>query len=452
MSEFDLDLFVIGGGSGGVRAARMAASRGVRVALAEEKALGGTCVNVGCVPKKLFVYAAHFAHIARDGAGYGWSLPDGNFSWPTLRTNKDREIERLNGIYGRLLDGAGVERIAGRARICGPHSVEVAGQRYRARYILVATGSRPFVPSFPGSEHVSVSDAMFYLESLPKRLVVVGAGYIACEFACLLNSFGVEVCQVVRGKTLLRGFDRDVQSHLEQAMRDSGIALRFGVEPTHLEQAGEAFTLTLSDGNRIACDRVLAATGRRPNSADLGVEAVDLELSPRGAIVVDDHFKSSVDSIYALGDVIDRWQLTPVALAEAMALVATLFDEKPTVADYANIPTAVFTKPEVATVGLSEEHAVERFGNVRIYRSSFRPMFHTMTGASDKMMMKLVVEEAGDRVVGVHLVGDHAAEILQGFAVALKMGATKADFDATVGIHPTAAEELVTMRTPVASS
>jgi len=444
----DFDLFTIGAGSGGVRASRMAALTGARVAVAEDGALGGTCVNVGCIPKKLFVYASHFADDFGDAAGFGWTVGDRSFDWPRLLANKNREIERLNGVYARLLDGAGVTRFAGRATLVDANTVEVAGRRHRAANVLVATGGWPSLPDVPGIEHAVSSNEMFHLPALPARAVVVGGGYIAVEFAGILHGLGVAVTQLYRGPLFLRGFDDDVRHTLAEEMRKRGVDLRFQARVARIERAGDERRVVLEDGSVVVADAVLYATGRRPLTAGLGLERVGVETGPDGAIVVDAWSRTSVPSVWAIGDVTDRIQLTPVAIHEAMALVRTLFGGVPTKPDHEDVASAVFSQPPVATVGLTEAQARERHGDVVVYRSTFRPLKHTLTGRDERTMMKLVVDRASDRVVGVHMVGADAAEIVQGLAVAVKMRATKADFDATIGIHPTAAEEFVTMREP----
>ncbi len=449
MSDYDYDLFVIGAGSGGVRAARFSANYGARVAIAEDMFMGGTCVNVGCIPKKLFVYAAHFHDDFADSAAFGWAAEAKGFDWRTLVDNKDYEIKRLNGIYERLLDNSGVEIVHGRATLADAHTVDVAGKQYTAQNILVATGSWPVVPDIPGKEHIVTSTEAFYLEELPKRAIIVGGGYIAVEFAGIFNGLGVETTQLYRGPLFLRGFDQDVRQHLAGEIAKSGIDLKFSTNVASIERIAAGLTVTLEDGLVIETDLIMYATGRVPKVAGIGLEAVGVEQADNGAIVVDDYFKSSVDSIYALGDVVDHLQLTPVALAQGMAIAKTLFRNEPTKVDYEYIATAVFSQPPVGTVGLTEEEARERHGDVAIFRSTFRVLKHTLTGRDAQTMMKMIVDKKTDRVLGVHMVGEDAGEILQGIAVALKAGATKAVFDATIGIHPTAAEEFVTMREPV---
>lgn len=454
MSAFDCDLFVVGGGSGGVRAARMAGQRGARVMLAEAAALGGTCVNVGCIPKKLYSYAAQFAQDFEDAAGYGWDLQPARFDWPRLKANRAREIARLNGVYEHLLRTAGVELLRGWATLCDPHTVQVATaegpRRWRARHILIATGGTPSVPHFPGREHVLTSDSMFDLEPFPRRLVVVGGGYIACEFASIFQGLGAQVTQLYRGEQVLRGFDDDVRNFLAQEVRRHGVDLRLRSDVAAIARDGDALAVTLTGGEVLPADTVLYATGRVPNVAGLGLDAAGVRLSAHGGIVVDDSYRSSVSSVLAVGDVTARLQLTPVALAEAMVVVDQLFGEGRRAMSYELVPTSVFTHPNIGTVGLTEQQARERHGQVRIFRTDFRALKNTLSGNQERTLMKLVVDAASDRVVGLHMVGPEAGEIVQGFAVAMKAGATKAVFDATIGIHPTAAEEFVTLREPVA--
>lgn len=449
MASYDYDLFVIGAGSGGVRAARMAGQAGARVAVAEERYLGGTCVNVGCIPKKLLVYASHYGHDFEDARAYGWEAAAGRFSWPVLIANKDKEITRLNGVYERLLGNAGVELIEGRATLAGPHEIRVDERTITAESILVATGSWPFVPDIPGREHAITSNEAFYLEDLPARTVVVGGGYIAVEFAGILHGLGSETTLVYRGPRFLRGFDDDVREFLAREMEKQGVDLRFNCNVARIEKEGGDLRVVLEDGRELRADCVLYATGRIPNTKRLGLEAAGVDLDRRGAIRVDDEFRTSVPSIYALGDVIDRVQLTPVAIAEAMVLIDNLYRGASRTMDYENIPTAVFCQPPIGTVGLTEAAARDREGPVDVYVSDFRALRHTLTGRDERTFMKLIVSRKTDRVMGLHMVGADAGEIAQGFGVALKAGATKADFDATIGIHPTAAEEFVTMREPV---
>lgn len=450
MDTFDFDLFVIGAGSGGVRAARISAGYGARVAVAEERYVGGTCVNVGCVPKKLFVHAAHYSEDFHDAAGFGWALGAAAFDWPRLRDNKDREIARLNGIYRNLLDSKGVTLIEGRARVLDAHTVAVGQRRYRARHILIATGAWPFVPDFPGREHVITSNEAFHLERLPRRAVVVGGGYIAVEFAGILNGLGVETALLYRGPLFLRHFDRDLRETLAGEMPKKGVTLRFDTTVQAVEKRPDgSLELLLGDGSRLQTDLVLYATGRRPLVQDLGLEACGVELREDGSIAVDDYYQSAVPSIHAIGDVIGGPELTPLATAQGMALASTLFLGDKRSVSLENLPTAIFSQPAVGTVGLSEEQARARYPAVLVYRTRFRPLKHTLSGNPEQTFMKLVVDGESDRVLGVHMVGPEAGEIVQGMAVALQAGATKRVFDATLGIHPTSAEEFVTLREPV---
>jgi glutathione reductase (NADPH) len=464
--EFDTDLLVIGGGSGGVRAARMAAARGARVTLVESggmSGLGGTCVNVGCIPKKLYSYAAHYAEAFEESHGFGWQGEPPRFDWPTLKQNRRTELARLNGVYRTLLDGSGVEVLYGHARLLDAHTVHVgqgtaggaAPARLSARHVLLATGGRPQVPEVPGSEHVLTSNDMFDLEPFPARLLVIGGGYIACEFASIFNGLGSKVTQLYRGPLVLRGFDDDVRSFLGAEMIKKGVDLRLNSGMSSITRTPAGLRVELQGGGNLTVDAVLCATGRVPNVEGLGLDAAGVTQGDGGAILVDEDHRTSVPSIYAVGDVTGRVQLTPVALAEAMAVVDHLFGPPPGHAprstSYELIPTAVFTHPSVGTVGMTEAEARSELGVISIYRSEFKALKHTLSGSSERTLMKLVVEEATDRVVGLHVVGPDAGEIVQGFAVALKAGATKANFDATIGIHPTAAEEFVTMRTPVAA-
>ncbi len=451
MAEYDYDFFVIGAGSGGVRASRLAASFGARVAVAEERFLGGTCVNVGCIPKKLFVYASAFREeVAEAQEGYGWTLDDLEFDWPRLIENKNREIARLNGVYQNLLDNAGVESIEGRATVTGPHTVAIAGRTLSAAHILVATGSRAFrPPEIEGIEHAITSDEAFYLDALPERAVVIGGGYIAVEFAGIFHGMGADVCQLYRGPLFLRGFDDDLRQHLAGEMLGRGIDLRFDRVPTRIEKVAGGVRATLNDGSQIEGDVMLCATGRTPNSDGLGLEEVGVERAPSGAIVVDAYSKTSVPSIHAIGDVTDRINLTPVAIHEAICLANTLFNDRPMAPIHESVPAAVFSQPPLGTVGLTETEARERYPEVDVYRSTFRTLKQTLTSSETRCLMKLVVDRGSDRVLGLHMAGHEAGEIVQGFAVAVRAGLSKAQFDQTVGIHPTLAEEFVTMREPV---
>lgn len=453
MSEnHDFDLIIIGAGSGGVRLARMSAQRGARVAVVESRYLGGTCVNVGCVPKKLFVYGAHVQDELEDAAGYGWDVPldSTRFDWPTLVANKNAEIERLNGIYGRMLNNAGVTIIEGTASLKDANTVVVGDQSYSARHITVATGSWPVVPDIPGKESVLTSNEMFYLPQLPKQAVVWGGGYIAVEFAGILAGLGVEVTLLYRGELFLRGFDTDVREFIDQEMRKKGVTLKYGVTIESVESEGAHYRVHLNNGETLTTGLVMAATGRRALVDGLGLAELGVEFTDSGHVAVDDHFQTAVPSITALGDVIGTPQLTPVALAQGMVLSRRLFGDGQGDMDYSAIPTAVFCQPSIGTVGLTEDEAREAGYTLRIYRSEFRPMKYTLSGRDERSLMKLVVDDGTDRVLGAHMVGPEAGEITQGLAVAIKAGATKAQFDATLGIHPTSAEEFVTMREPVA--
>lgn len=449
----DFDLFVIGAGSGGVRAARFAAGFGARVAVAESRYLGGTCVNVGCVPKKLLVYGAHFAEDFEQAEGYGWNLAAAEFDWPTLIANKNREIQRLNGIYRNLLVNSGVTLLEGHARLLGPHEVAIGEQRYSARHILIATGGWPQVPDIPGHELATTSNEAFFLEQLPRRVLVVGGGYIAVEFASIFHGLGAQTSLLYRGDLFLRGFDNAVRQHLKEELERKGLDLQFNSDIERIErQADGSLLATLKDGRQLAADCVFYATGRRPMLDNLGLENTGVGLTEQGFIEVDEHYRTHEPSIFALGDVIGRVQLTPVALAEGMAVARQLFrpqEYRPV--DYQNIPTAVFSLPNIATVGLSEEQAKAAGYRVKIFESRFRPMKLTLTEQQERTLMKLVVDVDSDRVLGCHMVGPESGEIIQGLAVAIKAGATKQVFDETLGIHPTAAEEFVTMRAPVAS-
>ena len=448
----DFDLIVIGAGSGGVRLARMSAQRGAKVAVVESRYLGGTCVNVGCVPKKLFVYGAHVHDELEDAAGYGWQVPldDVSFDWPKLVANKNAEIERLNGIYGRLLENAGVTIIEGTASLSDANTVVVGETSYRARHITIATGSWPVIPDVPGKECILTSNEMFYLPQLPKQAVVWGGGYIAVEFAGILAGLGVETTLLYRGDLFLRGFDNDIRRFTEQEMRKKGVNLRFGVTIESVEAENAHYRVQLNNGETLETGLVMAATGRRALVDGLGLTDLGVQLSASGHVVVDDHFQTAVPSITALGDVIGTPQLTPVALAQGMVLSRRLFGDGKGDMDYSAIPTAVFCQPSIGTVGLTEEEAREAGHRLRIYRSEFRPMKDTLSGRDERSLMKLVVDDETDRVLGAHMVGPDAGEITQGLAVAIKAGATKAQFDSTLGIHPTSAEEFVTMREPVA--
>jgi len=447
MSNYDFDLFVIGAGSGGVRAARMAAAEGVKVAIAEKSKPGGTCVNLGCVPKKLYVHAAEYGAGFLQAPGFGWQSQAPLFDWPTLRDNKSETIAKLNGMYAEMLGKVGVQMIEGHARLTGANEVAVAGQTYSAERILLATGSRPSLPSIPGNEHLLSSDQIFDLEQLPNRLLIIGGGYVATEFAGVFHGLGVEVTQIYRGDLFLRGFDTEIREFVAKQMLKNDIDLRFNCDLQSVGQNSDgSFTTILKDGATLQTDLILAAIGRTPNSSDLGLAEVGVEVGKNGEVLVNDFYQTNIPSIYALGDLIDRLQLTPVALAEGMTLVRHLYQGGSQPLDYNLVPTAVFSQPTIGTVGLTEEEALEQYLQIDVYTTNFRSLKHALSGSSERVLMKLLVDPATDRVVGAHMAGEMAGETIQGIAVALKAGATKSDFDRTIGIHPTSAEEFVTMR------
>jgi len=449
----DVDLFVIGAGSGGVRAARIAAGHGARVMIAEEYRIGGTCVIRGCVPKKLLVYASRFSHEFEDAAGFGWTVPAVSFDWPTLIANKDKEIARIEAAYRNTLEKAGVEIVVGRAIIEDANTVRLmtSGASVRAGHILIATGGAPFPGhDIPGLEHAISSNDAFHLPVLPRDIVVQGGGYIAVEFACIFAGLGSQVTLVYRGENILRGFDDDVRAHLRGEMEGRGIKIITGQVVTTLRHHGSRYAATLTDGRELTADRVMFAVGRKPNIARLGIEAAGIKVAPNGGIAVDAYSRTSVPCIYAVGDVTNRVNLTPVAIREGHAFADTVFGARPTKVDHINVPTAVFSEPEIGVVGLTEADARERFPQVDVYRASFRPLKATLSGSKSRALMKLVVDGVTDRVLGCHIVGEAAGEMIQLIGIAVKMGATKADFDATMAVHPTMAEELVTMREPAA--
>lgn len=446
---YDYDLFVIGAGSGGVRASRMAASYGAKVAVVEDRYMGGTCVNVGCVPKKLYVYASQFSSSFKDAQGFGWSPETHSFNWATLRDNKIDEISRLNGIYDTMLGNAGVTVIDGRGRFINKHTVAVGDQQYSAEKIIIATGGWPFIPDIPGREHAVTSNEVFDLAEFPKRMLVVGGGYIAVEFAGIFNGLGAQTTQLYRGPLFLRGFDQDIRDFAAEEIPKSGVDLRFNSNIIAIEkQADGSLHAKIDDGTTVVADTILYATGRKPHLQDLGFDKINVDLNDNGSIKVDDNFQTSESNIFALGDVTGGMELTPVALAEGMAFAKTHYNNEPTQVDYDCIPTAVFCQPNIGTCGLSEEHARDKYGEITVFESRFRAMKHTMGGRDEKTYMKLIVDTKTDRVVGIHMMGEDAGEIIQGMAIAMKAGATKAVFDSTIGIHPTAAEEFVTMRSP----
>ena len=448
MAQYDYDLFVIGAGSGGVRAARVAAGHGARVGVCEQSRVGGTCVIRGCIPKKLLVYASHFARDFEDACAYGWGAPGNDFDWSRLIANKDREIDRLNGIYLSLLSGAGVELVEERGVLEDAHTVRLGERCITADKVLVAVGGWPWMPDIPGIEHAISSNEALELRSRPDRILIVGGGYIAVEFAGIFHGLGVETVQMIRAEHLLNGFDDDVRKELGEQMQVDGVEIVNRTNPTGIEKAGSGYRVTTDTGRTIETDLVMFATGRHPNTAGLGLEAAGVAMDRKRAVAVDGDSRSSVGNIYAIGDVTDRLALTPVAIREGHAFADTVFGNKPWQADHADVPTAVFSQPPIGTAGLTEAEARAQHGAVDIYKSRFRPLKHTLTGRDEFTLMKLVVEPESGRVLGAHMIGADAPEIAQGLGIAVKMGATKAQFDATVGIHPTAAEEFVTMREP----
>ncbi|MDR3514331.1 MAG: glutathione-disulfide reductase [Azospirillaceae bacterium] len=446
---FDFDLFTIGAGSGGVAASRRAASYGARVAICEGSRVGGTCVIRGCVPKKLLVYGGQFRDAFEDAVGFGWRVTPPEFDWATLRDNKDREIDRLNQVYISMLERSGVKLMADYGQLIDDHTVEVSGQRFSAGKILIATGGRPVLPPIPGMEHAITSNEALELATLPEAMTIIGGGYIAIEFASIFNALGVAVTMMVRGDAPLRGFDGDIRAAVSRELRARGIDLRTGTRPVAVTAAAAGFVVHAQDGTAIPAGQVMAATGRSPNTRGLGLDDVGVAVDGQGAVMVDGWSRTSAKTIYAIGDVTNRIQLTPVAIAEGRAFAETHFNENPMQVDYANIPTAVFATPPVGTVGLSEDQARAQGHEVDIYRSRFRPMKNTLSGRDEQTLMKLVVDRTSDRVLGCHMVGVDAPEIVQGLAIALNCGATKRQFDRTIGLHPSAAEEFVTMRDKV---
>ncbi|NET57207.1 MAG: glutathione-disulfide reductase [Symploca sp. SIO2E6] len=447
--SYDFDLFVIGGGSGGVATARRAAEYGAKVGIAEFDRLGGTCVNRGCIPKKLMVYASHFPNLFEDAQGFGWSPVSSTLDWPKLTKVVNQEVDRLNGVYQRLLDKSQVEIFRDYAKFIDPHTVEVGDRAITAEKILIAVGGIPVKPDIPGIEHAIVSDNMFHLKEQPQRIVILGGGYIGIEFACIMQGLGSEVTLLIRKDLILSGFDDDLRSTIQEAMQEHGIRIIKMTEPPVIEQTAEGLQVKVkgeTEETVIADAVTLAATGRKPNLDKLGLEKAGVEIKD-GAIAVDEYSQTSQEHIYSVGDCTNRMNLTPVAINEGRAFADTHFGGKSRKMSYENIPTAIFTTPEAATVGLTEAQAREQYGEaVKTYRARFRPTYHTLSGRDEKTMMKLVVDQNTDKVLGAHMVGEHAAEIIQGIAITLKMGATKKDFDATVGIHPSTAEEFVTMR------
>jgi glutathione reductase (NADPH) len=446
MTQYDYDLFTIGAGSGGVAGTRRAAAYGAKTAICEDSRVGGTCVIRGCVPKKLLVYAAQFRDAFADAQGFGWTVGETSFDWAKLIANKNNEIDRLEGIYGRLLGNSGVDLIRGRGRIVDPHTVEVEGKRYTAKNIMIATGGRPVKPGFEGEELAIVSDDALDLPRLPETILILGGGYIAVEFAGIFAGLGAKVTLMIRGQQILNGFDDDTRGALADEMTKRGIEIIRGAKPAKLEKGGDGFILTDSDGKQHKTGLVMAATGRKPNVQGLGLEEVGVRLTDQGAITVDEWSRTSVENIYAVGDVTDRMALTPVAIAEGRGLAETLFNNNPMRISYDNIPTAVFSQPPIGTVGLSEAQARALGGPVDIYKTGFRPMKHTLTGRDERVFMKLVVDGATQKVLGCHIMGQDSPEMIQAVGIALNMGATKADFDRTIALHPSTAEELVLLR------
>lgn len=451
--SFDYDLFVIGGGSGGVRAARLASGEtGAKVGLAEEFRMGGTCVIRGCVPKKLMVFASSYAGMMEDAAAYGWDVTAGDFSWSTFRPQLDKELDRLENAYRNTLRNAGVEAFDARATLKDAHTVALStGQEFTAKHILVATGGRPFIPDVPGAELAITSNEVFLLDALPKSILIVGGGFIACEFACIMNGLGVDATQFYRGPQVLRGFDDEARGHVAAQMLENGVDLRVNTDVASMEKVAGGIKVTANDGSELIVDQVMYATGRVPNTSDMGLETVGVELGDKGQIVVDDYSQTKVPSIFAVGDVTDRINLTPVAIREGAAFVETVFKGNPTKPDHDLVASAVFTQPELGTVGLTEEQAAAQ-EPIDVYVATFRGMQTLFAGRDDKVLMKLVVSQASQKVLGCHIVADHAGEMIQLAGIAVKMGATKADFDRTVAVHPTMAEELVTMKAPTRST
>lgn len=447
MTQYDYDLFIVGAGSGGVRAANMAAAQGVRVAIAEERNLGGTCVNLGCVPKKLLVYASRFKDEFEAAAGFGWTVGESSFNWSRLIANKNEEVERLHTVYRHRLQKSGAVIITGRAKLLDAHTVTVDAIQYSAERILIATGGWPFVPDILGKQHIVTSNEMFFLDQLPKRIIIVGGGYIGVEFASIFHGLGVHTTLCHRGDKLLDGFDDDIREFLADEMTRKGINILFNIDIESIENtADEGFSVHLINGSNMTTDLVMYATGRKPNSSGLGLEALGVDLDEKGAIKVNNDYQTNVPSIYALGDVTDRVNLTPVAIAEGAALIKALYINHSQPVDYDNIPTAVFCQPNIASVGLTETQAREQYPDIDIYQTRFTPIKNTLSGVDEKTLMKMIVVRSTDRVVGIHMVGADAPEIIQGMAIAIRAGATKAIFDSTIGIHPTAAEEFVTLR------
>jgi len=445
MAKYDFDLFVIGAGSGGIRAARIAAGFGANVAIAEADSIGGTCVNLGCVPKKLFVNASHFADDFRNAKGYGWNIDQIHFNWQTLLLNKNREIQRLNQFYAQRLNKSGATLITGKARLVDSNTITVNNKTWSAKIILIATGAGPVVPDIPGSQHAITSNQAFFLEQLPRRIIIVGGGYIAIEFAGIFNGLGVDVTLLNRGQSILRGFDHQASAFLTEEITKKGITIINSSTVNHIEKIDHWMAVRSEDGNEYETDMLMFATGRKPNTAGLGLENAGVKTDAKAAIIIDEQYRSTTPSIYAIGDVTNRLNLTPVAIAEGAAFASSVFGNQITILDYKNIPTCVFSQPALASVGLTESGAREHFDQISVYKTTFTPLKYTLTGSNEKCFIKLITDRKTDVVVGAHMVGADAGEIIQGIAIAIKAGATKSQFDATIGIHPTIAEEFVTL-------
>lgn len=446
MKKFDYDLFVIGAGSGGIRAARVASSLGAKVAITEKAYLGGTCVNVGCIPKKIFFYASHLATDIADAKYFGWELDPPVFNWETLITNKNKEIARLNNIYAELLKNANVELIQGHASITEPHNIIINGKNYSCERILIATGGTPYIPNISGKQHAISSNEVFFLNTLPKKIIITGGGYIAVEFASIFNALGVETTLLHRGKTFLRKFDQDISAFLKQEMEKKGITLKFNEQITSIEKIEQKLHATLTCQTKLVADQIMFATGRKPNIEKLETEQLGIHLDQDGAIIVNDHYQTNIPSIYAIGDVTNRINLTPVALAEGTFLANTLYGKEKGILDYKNIPSAIFSQPNIGTVGMTEEIAKEKHPNCAIYKTTFTPMQHNISNNPEKVFIKLIVDQETDKIIGAHMVGTQAGEIIQGIAIAIQAGVKKSDLDHTLGIHPTIAEEFCSMR------
>ena len=446
MSRYEYDLFVIGGGSGGIRAARLSSSFGARVAIAEEKYLGGTCVNVGCVPKKLFFYASYFSEEFNHAQSYGWYHNNNRFVWNDLIKNKNKEIERLNGIYQKILNDSNVKVFEEHAKIVDPHTIKINNENITTKYIMIATGGWPYVPNIEGKELAITSNEAFFLETLPNKIIIVGGGYIAVEFASIFKGLNIETSLIYRGPLFLRGFDKDLREVLSNEMKKKGINLIFNKDIKKIKKINTEISAELDDGQELISDQVMFATGRRPNCSNIGLDEVGLKLDAEGAIEINSNYQTNISSIYAVGDVTNRINLTPVALAEGSIVANNLFNNTSKIASYENIPTCVFSQPNIATVGLTEDEARKKYKDITVYKSLFTPLKLTLTQNNEKSFIKLITNKKTNLVIGAHMVGENAGEIMQGIAIAIKAGATKDIFDSTIGIHPTLAEEFVTMR------